>query len=77
KVYVCGGFDGVQVQKSAEIYDPEQDQWTLVPDMLGPRSGQILVSYQGTLLVIGGFDGEIRLRTGKKKLAINRCSTIA
>ncbi|KAF8782928.1 Kelch-like protein 10 like protein [Argiope bruennichi] len=63
KVYVCGGFDGYKVLKNVEMYDPDQDQWTLISDMLGPRSGQVLISHKGKLLVIGGFNGEMRLRT--------------
>ncbi|GIY73802.1 hypothetical protein CEXT_569891 [Caerostris extrusa] len=62
-MYMCGGFDGDEIQSTAEVYDPDMDQWTLIGDMLGPRSGHVLISYQQSLLVIGGYDGETRLRT--------------
>lgn len=61
---MCGGFNGTQVLRSTEIYDPDHDQWTLVSPTLSPRSGHVLVSYKSVLLAIGGYDGEERLRTG-------------
>merc|ERR1712218_98131 len=58
KVYACGGFDGHNRLRSAEIYDPSIDQWSMLPDMSMVRSDAACVSYNEKIWVIGGFDGE-------------------
>ena len=39
KVYAIGGFDGINVLRSIESYDPEEKQWMLCTNMVTERSG--------------------------------------
>ncbi|XP_046374616.1 kelch-like protein 12 [Haliotis rufescens] len=39
KIYVVGGFDGQSRLRSAEVYDPDADQWSLLSNMLVSRAG--------------------------------------
>ena len=32
-VYVCGGYDGSNYQRSCEMYDVQSRRWTEIPDM--------------------------------------------
>jgi hypothetical protein len=55
RVLVAGGSDDVKPLKSAEIYDPESDVWTVLPDMLELRFGQAAVLLDdGRVLMVGG-----------------------
>lgn len=38
---------------SAEVYDPETNQWTLIASMRSRRSGQSCITYHGCIYVIG------------------------
>jgi hypothetical protein len=64
KVYIAGGFNGDQCLCSAECYDPCIDQWTMIRSMSCTRSGLAVCVYNGTIYVVGGFDGESRLKSG-------------
>ncbi|KAK7009886.1 kelch-like protein 10, partial [Biomphalaria glabrata] len=66
KLYVCGGFNGMECIRAVEMYDPSTDQWTPEPSMPRGRSGLGLVAYNGYLYAVGGFDGTdstVRLST--------------
>lgn len=45
QVYICGGFTGVECLFSAESFDPETNQWTLIAPMRSRRSGVGVISY--------------------------------
>lgn len=53
-------FLGSEVLNSVEYYDPNVDEWFLISEMLTPRSGVQLITYENYLFVIGGNDGIIR-----------------
>ncbi|KJH43182.1 kelch repeat protein [Dictyocaulus viviparus] len=64
RLYVSGGFSGLEVQNSVEVYTPLTNTWIEVASMPGPRSGHCMVLYDPhTLFVIGGFDGQERMNT--------------
>lgn len=52
---------------AAEVYNPETDHWTPISRMISPRSGLKVAVYNNFLYAIGGFDGSIRLQTGKSR----------
>lgn len=45
QVYICGGFNGNECLSTAECYNPETDQWTLIASMGNRRSGIGVVAY--------------------------------
>lgn len=51
---------------SAEVYDPETNQWTMINPMRSRRSGVSCISYHGHVFVIGGFNGISRMCSGEK-----------
>ena len=55
---MVGGFDGIRRLRSGEVYDPETQEWTDLPDMCTPRSEHSLAVVQGKIVVIGGYTGE-------------------
>jgi kelch-like protein 10 len=63
KIYICGGFNGIECLDSVEFYDPSTNIWTLITPMLSRRSGIGTVSLNGFLYVVGGYDGMSRLST--------------
>ncbi|XP_062848934.1 kelch-like protein 6 [Trichomycterus rosablanca] len=54
KVYVLGGFNGVQRLSSVEAYDPFHNCWTEVTPLLIGVSSFSTASYAKTIYVIGG-----------------------
>ncbi|PAA59644.1 hypothetical protein BOX15_Mlig018832g2 [Macrostomum lignano] len=66
RVFVAGGFDGQRYHDTAELYDPDVDQWTLIGRMCHPRSGVALVAIGDAVYAVGGNDGEKRLRSIEK-----------
>uniref|UniRef100_A0A672NPT7 Kelch like family member 10 n=1 Tax=Sinocyclocheilus grahami TaxID=75366 RepID=A0A672NPT7_SINGR len=57
RVYICGGFTGTDCLFSAECFNPETNQWTLICPMRSRRSG--------VGVIVGGFDGASRLRSAE------------
>lgn len=51
---------------SAEVYDREVNQWTLINPMRSRRSGVSCISYHGHVYVVGGFNGISRMCSGEK-----------
>lgn len=45
QVYICGGFNGNECLQSAEYYNPETNQWTMITDMNSRRSGIGVIAY--------------------------------
>lgn len=46
-IYATGGCDGHQHLKTAERYDPNTNQWTMLAPMIQRRSGAGATSLQG------------------------------
>ena len=57
KIYACGGVDGDERLRSAELYDPVLDVWGFLPQMTEVRIGAACVAFNNKIYVIGGFDG--------------------
>lgn len=53
KIYISGGFNGWECVNTAEVYDPETNQWTMIAPMRKRRSGLCCVAYHGSIYVIG------------------------
>lgn len=68
QIYIVGGFNGQEVLRSAEVYDPSINQWSFITSMNEARSGVSLVAYNGYLYALGGFDGFERLPTCEQYL---------
>ncbi|KAJ8940240.1 hypothetical protein NQ318_016696 [Aromia moschata] len=66
KIYITGGFNGQECMHSAELYDPEINQWSLISPMRSRRSGVSCIAYHGQVYVIGGFNGISRMCSGEK-----------
>ena len=80
KVYVVGGFDGANQLRSVERFNPRTGRWKKVAfcyrwkrreeplqvrSMSTARSGVAAAALDGSLFVVGGWDGTRRLRTGE------------
>jgi len=54
-VYVAGGYgsDG-DCLSSAEVYDPEKNEWTLIESLRSPRWGCFACGFEGKVYVMGG-----------------------
>lgn len=66
RIYITGGFNGQECMHSAEVYDPEINQWSLINPMRSRRSGVSCAAYHGHVYVIGGFNGISRMCSGEK-----------
>lgn len=51
---------------SAEVFDPDGNQWTLINPMRSRRSGVSCIAYHGHVYVIGGFNGISRMCSCEK-----------
>ena len=63
KIYVVGGCSGGNILSCGEVYDPNTDEWTPLPDMNIPRLNYSLFVADGQLVVAGGADGSRRTAT--------------
>lgn len=54
QIYICGGFDGEESLQTAECYDPETNQWTMIASMGTQRSGLGVIAYVGQIYVVSG-----------------------
>lgn len=63
KIYALGGHQGKGTArlKSAEVYNPSTNQWDDIADMRCARSDFAAVAYKGTIIAIGGFNGDEQL----------------
>ncbi|MED6124678.1 hypothetical protein PIB30_061221 [Stylosanthes scabra] len=60
KIYVAGGKSTLASARgisSAEVYDPEHDTWTTLPNMRILRYKCTGVTWQGKVYIVGGFAG--------------------
>ncbi|WKY10716.1 hypothetical protein Q1695_002798 [Nippostrongylus brasiliensis] len=64
KIYVSGGFNGIEVLTSVEVFTPATNVWIEVSSMPAPRSGHCMVLFNPyTMVVLGGFNGQDRVNT--------------
>uniref|UniRef100_A0A8C5GUF0 BACK domain-containing protein n=1 Tax=Gouania willdenowi TaxID=441366 RepID=A0A8C5GUF0_GOUWI len=56
KIYICGGMNN-RVLNTAEYYNPDTNQWTLITPMGTPRYRLGVVAYMGHIFAVGGRDG--------------------
>jgi N-acetylneuraminic acid mutarotase len=56
RLYVVGGQDGTDYRTTAEVYDPQSDTWTALPDLTVPREAPHVFAINGLLYVISGHD---------------------
>ena len=58
KLYAFGGR-GISPasRNTAEVFDPETNQWAVISNMNHGRSSSASVTYKGSILLIGGYDG--------------------
>lgn len=47
EIYAVGGFDGRSRMKSAETYDPQKNQWHIIPSMNRARSDASAAALNG------------------------------
>jgi hypothetical protein len=59
ELWVLGGFTSadLQVTSRVDIYDPAGDVWRPGPDLPGAQTHIAVVTFQGDLIVAGGFTG--------------------
>jgi hypothetical protein len=57
KIFTFGGCHGAQELQSAEVYDPETNQWTPIAPMSTPRINAGVAAHSGKIWVIGGING--------------------
>lgn len=54
QVYICGGFITEEPLTSAECYNPDTNQWTLIAPMGSPRTAAGVIGFSGQLYVVRG-----------------------
>lgn len=60
KIFVAGGYSDkafTATEASCEMFDPVQDQWSLVSSLIVPRAACAMVSFDNHLYLLGGEDG--------------------
>ena len=57
KLYAFGGRGSSLAPSTAEVFDPETNQWAVISNMNHGRSSSASVTYKGSILLIGGYDG--------------------
>ena len=78
KVYVIGGFDGMDYFNTCRCYDPLEKSWSEVSPMNARRCYVSVTVLNGYIYAMGGFDGQNRQNTAEKyQPAINQWSLIA
>jgi hypothetical protein len=63
KIMIIGGFTGLEVLASTEVYDPTDNTWTFGPRLNIPRSGLKAAVLNNKIYAIGGFNGHQRLKS--------------
>ena len=57
-IYYCkGGYDGFNLLRSVERYDLHTSTWSMIANMLTPRSDAGCAALNYRIFVCGGFDG--------------------
>jgi hypothetical protein len=53
----AGGFNGQLRTSSGEKYNPEDNTWSPIPDMLHARSNIATAVIDDRIFAVGGYDG--------------------
>lgn len=66
RIYVVGGYNRGDCLNTIEQYDPNANQWKIVPIAMTSRRGRVSVSVMhNRIYVFGGSDGQKELNTGE------------
>lgn len=52
QIYICGGYEGDVCLSSAECYDPQTDQWTMIAEMSCRRSGLKVIAHGNNIYAV-------------------------
>ncbi|OWF51388.1 kelch-like protein 10 [Mizuhopecten yessoensis] len=66
KIYVIGGFDGVDCFNSVKCFDAVTKIWSEAGPMISKRCYVSTTVLRGCIYAIGGFDGHVRLNTAER-----------
>lgn len=55
QVYICGGFNGNECLFTAEVYNAESNQWTVIAPMRSRRSGIGVIAYGEHVYAVSFF----------------------
>ena len=62
-IYVIGGFNGQNRERSVDIYNPNTDEWYSGPEMQYRRGTLGVALLNDKIYAVGGFDGQTGLMT--------------
>lgn len=62
-MYAVGGCDAWNCLNSVEIYNPEEDTWSVGPPLISARRGCGLAVFRDRLYAVGGSSGTHSLTT--------------
>jgi hypothetical protein len=66
ELLVAGGYNGISVLNSSELYDPSTGAWTITGNMNYIRSGHTAsVLTNGKVLVAAGYNGTVSLTSAE------------
>ncbi|PIO31251.1 hypothetical protein AB205_0100530 [Aquarana catesbeiana] len=65
QIYICGGYTGEEFLFTAEVYNKDTDQWSMIAPMLSRRSGVGVIAYGDLVYAVGGSDGVTRLHSAE------------
>ena len=65
RIYCAGGNNGLEALFTAEFYCPENKIWTQIKPMTSRRFGLSIISHNGDVFAVGGFDGTNELKTSE------------
>ncbi|KAK3108652.1 hypothetical protein FSP39_012601 [Pinctada imbricata] len=68
KIYIIGGFDGMEYFNSVRSFDPQSKEWTEVAPMNAKRCYVSVTVHDGFIYAMGGFDGHVRQNTAERFL---------
>ena len=57
KIYALGGYNGRTRMSSGERYEPQRNQWEMIPPMHRQRSDASAAALQNKIYIVGGFSG--------------------
>ncbi|CAD1478539.1 unnamed protein product, partial [Heterotrigona itama] len=57
KIYALGGYNGRTRMSSGERYEPQKNQWEMIPPMHQQRSDASAAALHDKIYIVGGFSG--------------------
>jgi len=58
KIYALGGYNGRTRMSSGERYEPQRNQWEMIPSMHRQRSDASAATLHDKIYIVGGFNGQ-------------------